>query len=49
MATQSGRIQRLGYDDAFLRNWRYYLGICTASFATGQTDVVQFELAHAAA
>lgn len=44
---QSGRIKRLGYDESFLRNWRFYFGICTASFAVGQTDVVQVELAHA--
>jgi cyclopropane-fatty-acyl-phospholipid synthase len=43
---QSGRIRRLGHDESFLRNWRFYLGICTASFGVGQTDVVQVELAH---
>lgn len=41
------RIHGLGYDDEFLRSWRFYLGICTASFAVGQTDVVQVELTHA--
>ncbi|MDF1856571.1 cyclopropane-fatty-acyl-phospholipid synthase family protein [Pseudooceanicola sp.] len=44
---QADRIRRLGYDEGFLRNWRYYLGICAASFAAGQTDVVQVELTHA--
>ncbi|MFD3190078.1 class I SAM-dependent methyltransferase [Sedimentitalea sp. HM32M-2] len=44
---QSARIRRLGYDEGFLRNWRFYLGICAASFSVGQTDVVQVELAHA--
>lgn len=44
---QSARIRRLGHDEAFLRNWRFYLDICTASFSTGQTEVVQVELAHA--
>lgn len=44
---QADRIRRLGHDEAFLRNWRFYLGICAASFATGQTDVVQVELVHA--
>ncbi|MBZ0128306.1 MAG: cyclopropane-fatty-acyl-phospholipid synthase family protein [Rhodobacteraceae bacterium] len=43
---QAGRIRKLGYDEGFLRNWRFYLGICAASFAVGQTDVVQVELAH---
>ena len=41
------RIRKLGYGDTFLRSWRYYLDICTATFATGRTDVVQVELAHA--
>jgi cyclopropane-fatty-acyl-phospholipid synthase len=44
---KADRIKRLGYDERFLRNWRYYLGICAASFEVGQTDVVQVELAHA--
>lgn len=47
LSAQSERIMRLGYDQRFLRNWRYYLGICAASFAVGQTDVVQVELSHA--
>lgn len=37
----------LGYSEAFVRNWRFYLGICAAGFATGRTDVLQVELAHA--
>ncbi len=41
------KVRRLGYDDRFLRSWRYYLGVCTASFAVGHTDVVQVELSHA--
>jgi cyclopropane-fatty-acyl-phospholipid synthase len=41
------RLAQLGYEGPFLRNWRYYLEICAASFAAGQTDVVQVELAHA--
>ena len=43
----AGKIRRLGYDEGFLRSWRFYLGICAASFAVGQTNVVQVELAHA--
>lgn len=42
------RIARLGYDDAFLRGWQFYLDGCAAAFATGRCDVVQVELAHAA-
>lgn len=41
------RIRKLGYGEPFLRNWRYYLAICAASFATGRADVVQVELSHA--
>ncbi|KAA2313427.1 class I SAM-dependent methyltransferase [Pseudooceanicola sediminis] len=47
MDAEAGRIERLGYGPAFLRSWRYYLEICAASFAVGQTDVVQVELRHA--
>ncbi|OIP82358.1 MAG: cyclopropane-fatty-acyl-phospholipid synthase [Rhodobacterales bacterium CG2_30_65_12] len=41
------RLARLGYEGPFLRNWRFYLEICAAAFAVGQTDVVQVELSHA--
>jgi cyclopropane-fatty-acyl-phospholipid synthase len=41
-------IKILGYDEAFMRNWRYYLGMCAAAFAVGRTDVAQMELVHAA-
>ncbi|MCB1338093.1 MAG: class I SAM-dependent methyltransferase [Maritimibacter sp.] len=41
------RIAMLGYDEPFLRNWRYYLEICAGAFAVKQTDVVQVELVHA--
>jgi cyclopropane-fatty-acyl-phospholipid synthase len=47
LQAQEARIRKLGHGDAFLRTWRYYLDICTATFATGRTDVVQVELAHA--
>ncbi len=40
------RILELGHDPAFLRSWLYYLEICAASFATGQTGVAQVELRH---
>ncbi len=46
MDSAAARIQRLGYDDAFLRSWRFYLGSCTAAFLTGQTGVSQMALAH---
>ncbi|CUH77707.1 Cyclopropane-fatty-acyl-phospholipid synthase [Tritonibacter multivorans] len=43
----SGRVQKLGYDQTFLRNWQFYLQLCAGSFVAKQTDVVQVELAHA--
>ncbi|SIN77621.1 SAM-dependent methyltransferase [Vannielia litorea] len=43
----SDKVRRLGHGERFLRNWRYYLGTCTAAFATGRCDVVQVELSHA--
>lgn len=45
----SRKIRKLGYDEGFLRSWRFYLAICSASFAVGQTNVVQVELGHASA
>lgn len=47
LENQADKVRKLGHDEGFLRNWRFYLGICAASFAVGQTDVVQVELAHA--
>lgn len=47
LSAQRERVKRLGYSEEFLRSWRFYLGICAASFAAGQTDVVQVELRHA--
>lgn len=44
---EAAAVLAMGHDRAFLRSWLYYLDICAASFATGQTDVVQVELAHA--
>jgi len=41
------KIRALGYDDPFLRNWHFYLGICAAAFAVQRTDVHQVELVHA--
>ncbi|CRL12053.1 Cyclopropane-fatty-acyl-phospholipid synthase [Phaeobacter italicus] len=47
LVDMSPKIQGLGYGEGFLRNWRYYLEACAASFEVGQTDVVQVEIAHA--
>ncbi|TYB91127.1 cyclopropane-fatty-acyl-phospholipid synthase family protein [Oceaniovalibus sp. ACAM 378] len=45
--SQSQRIRKLGHDEGFLRNWRFYLESSAACFAVGQTNVVQVELTHA--
>ena len=39
-----GNIERLGFDDEFIRKWRFYLSYCIAGFATHRTDVVQYTL-----
>ena len=40
-------VRQLGYDDGFIRLWRFYLAACAAGFHAGRTDVMQVELAHA--
>jgi cyclopropane-fatty-acyl-phospholipid synthase len=40
-------IKKLGYDDGFIRLWRFYLASCIAGFRTGRIDVMQAELKHA--
>jgi cyclopropane-fatty-acyl-phospholipid synthase len=39
-------ILALGYDEKFIRNWEYYLGMCAAAFSINRTDVAQVELMH---
>lgn len=40
-------IKTLGFDDGFIRLWRFYLAACIAGFRTGRTNVMQVELSHA--
>ena len=40
------KVRELGFDERFLRLWRFYLAYCEAGFAHGRTDVVHFELAR---
>lgn len=40
-------VRLLGFDDKFIRLWRFYLSICIALFTVGRTDVMQVELEHA--
>lgn len=37
-------IREQGFDERFVRIWRFYLAYCEASFDMGNTDVVQFTL-----
>jgi len=37
-------IKNLGFDEFFIRKWRFYLAYCIAGFAVERTSVVQFEL-----
>jgi cyclopropane-fatty-acyl-phospholipid synthase len=40
-------IKAMGFDDKFIRIWRFYLTCCIAAFKHGRTNVVQWELQHA--
>jgi cyclopropane-fatty-acyl-phospholipid synthase len=37
-------VRALGFDETFIRLWRFYLSICIASFETGRTSLMQAEL-----
>lgn len=39
-------IYRLGFDEAFIRLWNFYLMYCAAGFAEKNIDVIQFTLKH---
>ena len=39
-------IKELGFDDGFIRLWRFYLASCIAGFRTGRINVMQVELSH---
>jgi cyclopropane-fatty-acyl-phospholipid synthase len=41
-------ITRLGFDEAFIRLWNFYLMYCAAGFSERNIDVVQFTLSHQA-
>lgn len=45
---QEEKIRAMGYNDSFIRSWRYYLQICAAAFETNRnTNVAHIELSHA--
>lgn len=41
------QVREQGFDDRFMRTWRFYLAYCEAGFRTRATDVVQAVLVHA--
>lgn len=41
-------IKSMGFDEKFIRMWRFYMTCCIAAFKHGRTDVMQWELQHAA-
>ena len=41
-------VKSLGFDEKFIRMWRFYLTYCIAGFESGRTDVMQMELRHGA-
>lgn len=46
MMAQKSRILQQGYNEEFLRSWRYYLDACAASFFLNNTNVAQVEFQH---
>ena len=44
---QRPAVKALGFDDGFIRLWRFYLSACIAGFKTGHNDVMQINLSHA--
>lgn len=45
--TKIEQIKALGFDEKFLRIWRFYLTFCIASFKSARTNVMQIGLEHA--
>jgi cyclopropane-fatty-acyl-phospholipid synthase len=43
----AAEIRDMGFDDRFIRCWRFYLAYCIAGFSTESTDVGHFTLVHA--
>ncbi len=46
--SQISAVKTMGFDQKFIRLWRFYLACCIAAFRHGRTDVMQWELQHAA-
>ena len=43
---QLEKVHQLGFDEAFVRLWNFYLMYCAAGFSERNIDVVQFTLSH---
>jgi len=43
----AAQVEAQGFDERFMRTWRFYLAYCEAGFRAGATDVVQAVLHHA--
>lgn len=41
---QLDEVRALGYDEVFLRKWRFYLAACAGMFRAGEINVMQVEL-----
>lgn len=41
------QLDKLGFDQRFIRTWDFYLCYCEAAFRNGNTDVLQYTLRHA--
>lgn len=44
---KKSEIIAMGFDEGFIRLWRFYLASCIAGFRTGRANVMQIELSHA--
>ena len=40
------QVRELGFDERFIRLWRFYLSSCSGAFRSGRTNVMQVELRH---
>ncbi len=47
--TRITEVRALGFDERFVRMWRFYLSYCEAGFNSGDIDVRHYTFAHAAA
>jgi cyclopropane-fatty-acyl-phospholipid synthase len=43
---QIEQVKKLGFDEPFIRLWRFYLAACISGFNTDRTNVMQVTLSH---